>query len=89
MRLKIAGTRGVPEKAAAVSVNLTATEAVAGSFLTAYPCGTRPATSTLNIFPFQTAAANGAMVKLSESGELCVFTLAPVHVIVDINGIYL
>ena len=88
VRLKIAGTRGVPADATAASVNVTATEALEGSFLTVYPCGKRPATSTVNIFPAQTAAANGAMVKLSGSGELCVFTLEPVHVIVDINGVY-
>jgi len=89
VKVKIAGTRGIPDEATAVSINLTATEAMAGSFLTAYPCGDRPTTSTVNIFPAQTAAANGAMVKLSGSGELCVYTLSPVHVIVDINGVYL
>lgn len=89
VRLQIAGTRGVPEDATAVSVNLTATEALEGSFLTAYPCGKRPSTSTVNIFPAQGAAANGAMVKLSAAGELCVYSLKAVHVIVDINGVYL
>ena len=88
VELQIAGTLGVPDDATAVSVNLTATEALAGSFLTAYPCGKRPATSTVNIFPAQTAAANGAMVKLSDAGQLCVYTLAPVHLLVDINGVY-
>ena len=70
-------------------MNLTAAEAIDGSFLTAYPCGKRPATSTVNIWPWQGASANGAMVKLSGSGELCVYTLEPVHIIVDINGVYL
>lgn len=89
VRLKIAGTRGVPEDATAVSLNLTAAEPLAASFLTAYPCGKRPATSTVNIFPSQGAAANGAMVKLSSEGELCVYTLNSTHIIVDVNGVYL
>lgn len=88
VKLRIAGTRGVPATARAVSVNLTATQALSGSFLTAYPCGARPATSTVNVFPSQTAAANGAMVKLSADGDLCIYSLAPVHLIVDINGAY-
>jgi Cysteine-rich secretory protein family len=89
VRLQIAGTRGVPEDATAVSLNLTAAEPLAASFLTAYPCGKRPSTSTVNIFPVQGAAANGAMVKLSDDGGLCIYTLNPTHIIVDINGVYL
>jgi hypothetical protein len=86
VRMKIAGERGVPADTKAVSVNLTATAALAGSYLTAYPCGARPDTSNVNIVPWQQVAANGAMVKLSSGGELCVFALNDVHVIVDING---
>ena len=89
VRLQIAGTRGVPAGATAVSLNLTAAEPLEASFLTAYPCGRRPSTSTVNIFPSQGAAANGAMVKLSADGELCVYTLNPTHIIVDVNGVYL
>lgn len=89
VRLQIAGARGVPADATAVSLNLTAAEPLEASFLTAYPCGKRPATSTVNIFPSQGAAANGAMVKLSADGELCVYTLNPTHIIVDVNGVYL
>jgi hypothetical protein len=89
IRLDIAGTRGVPEGATAVSLNLTAAEPLDASFLTAYPCGQRPSTSTVNIYPSQGAAANGAMVKLSADGELCIYTLNPTHIIVDVNGVYL
>jgi hypothetical protein len=88
VRIEIAGSRGIPADATAVSVNVTATEAGEGTFLTAYPCGDRPQTSTVNLLPWQGAAANGAMVKLSTSGDLCVYALQTVHIIVDINGIY-
>ena len=89
LRIPIAGVRGVPDGADAVSVNLTATDATAGTFLTAYPCGRRPDSSNVNITPDQAAAANGAIVQLSPDGELCVYTLNPVHVIVDVNGVWL
>lgn len=88
VRIKIAGERGVPADAKAVSVNLTATETVGATHLTAYPCGTRPNTSNLNITAAQFVAANGAMVKLSAGGELCVYTVNPTHIILDINGVW-
>ncbi len=87
--VKVAGHRGIPADATAVTVNLTATDATQGSYLTAFPCGERPNTSNVNIVPWQTVSANGAMVQLSKNGELCVFALNPMHVIVDISGVYL
>ncbi|MEY2958012.1 MAG: hypothetical protein RLZZ01_580 [Actinomycetota bacterium] len=89
IEIPIRGQRGVPSNATAVSVNVTAVDAVSGTYLTAYPCGTRPPTSTLNLSPAQGVAANGTMVKLSSTGKLCLYTLQSVHAIVDINGVYL
>jgi hypothetical protein len=87
VRLKIAGQRGVPSTAKAVSLNLTAAEAGGYGFLTAYPCGTLPDTSNVNILPSR-VTANGAMVKLSGGGDLCVYSSGSAHVIVDINGVW-
>jgi len=90
VRIPIAGVRGVPAGAEAVSVNLTATGATEGSYLSAFPCGeSLPASSNVNITPAQPAASNGAMIQLGTEGALCVFTLNPVHVIVDVNGVWL
>jgi len=88
VRLKIAGERGVPASAKAVSVNLTATDVVNATYLTVYPCGVRPNTSNVNIVTSQFVTANGAMVKLSADGELCVYSKQDVHVILDINGVW-
>ena len=88
LRVKIAGVRGVPADATAASVNVTAIQADTTTFMTAYPCGTRPGTSNLNLIPWQGVAANGAMVKLSSAGELCIYVDQPVHVVIDINGIW-
>lgn len=88
LRLQIAGERGVPTDAKAVSINMTAVQADRRTFMTAYPCGSRPDTSNLNLTPWQGVTANGAMVELNGSGELCIYVDQPAHVIVDINGIW-
>lgn len=89
VRLRIAGRQGVPAGATAASVNVTAVDVGAASYLTAYPCGARPLASNLNITPDQSVTANGAMVKLSSEGDLCVYTQHPVHLVIDINGVWL
>jgi hypothetical protein len=86
--LAVAGQRGIPSEAKAVSINLTATGAANGSFLTAYPCGARPTASNVNIAPNQISVANAAMIKLGPEGTLCVYALTDVHVIIDINGVW-
>ncbi len=88
VRVQIAGERGIPADAKAVSVNLTATDTLDNTYLTAYPCGTIPTTSNVNLVTSQFVNANGAMVKLSAGGELCVYSKKSVHLIVDINGIF-
>jgi hypothetical protein len=89
-RIRIAGVRGVPAGARGVSANITATGVEgSGTYLTAYPCGARPESSNVNITPFDPATANGTLVKLSAEGDLCIYTLDDVHVIVDINGVWI
>ena len=86
MTLQIAGQRSIPEDAKAVSINLTAVDGFGGGFLTAYPCGgPRPITSNVN-HGASSAVANGAIVSLSSSGQLCLFSLIPVNAIMDVNG---
>jgi len=87
VQFKVAGTRGVPINAKAVSVNLTAAGASDSGFVTAYPCGTVPTVSNLNFSASTPAIANGALVPLS-NGDLCLFTSSAVHLIVDINGVW-
>jgi len=83
--LQIAGTRGVPAGARAVSANIAVTGAQVPGFLTAWPCGDRPNTANVN-YGVQTAVSNGAQLPLSASGQLCVYTMTSAHVIVDVNG---
>ena len=89
VRMRIAGRQGVPANAKAASVNITGVDVGTNSYITAYPCGARPLASNLNITPQQQVTANGAMVKLSNEGDLCLFSQSAVHLVVDINGVWL
>lgn len=81
----IAGLRGVPSTAKAVSLNLTVTDATASGYITAWPCGDRPIVSTAN-FEANRAVSNGAQLPLSADGSLCIFSPVATHVVVDVNG---
>jgi hypothetical protein len=85
LRIQIAGQRGVPSNAKAVSINLTVTDALGAGYVTAWPCGERPTTSTANYNAMQ-PVSNGAQLPLSADGALCVFSLWPTHVVIDVNG---
>ncbi len=83
--IEIAGRGGVPDDAAAVIANVTTTGASQPGFATVFPCGTPPGASSLNYAPGVTRP-NEIIAKLSPTGQLCVFALSKVHVIVDIVG---
>jgi hypothetical protein len=88
VRLSVAGTRGIPANAKAVSVNVTAAGAEGAGFVTVYPCGNVPNVSNLNFSASTPAIANGALVPLTSDGAVCLFTSNAVHLIVDINGVW-
>lgn len=88
VRFTVAGARGVPSTTKAVSVNVTAVGSADSGFVTAYPCGVVPNVSNLNFSQSTPAIANGALVPLSATGELCLFTSNDVHLVVDINGVW-
>ncbi|MEP7115659.1 MAG: CAP domain-containing protein, partial [Ilumatobacteraceae bacterium] len=48
VELKIAGVAGVPSNATAVALNVTGVVPSADSYITVFPCGTMPGTSSLN-----------------------------------------
>jgi uncharacterized protein YkwD len=85
VRVKVAGTPGIPADATAVSANFTITEPNGAGFLTAYNClGGVPAVSTLNYGHRQTVS-NQAIVPL-DRGDICLFSLATSHIVIDVNG---
>ncbi|NBS31097.1 MAG: hypothetical protein EBS76_11400, partial [Actinobacteria bacterium] len=72
----------------AVWVNVTAVDGRFdryGGFVTAYPCGDVPDTSTLNFGQRQTVA-NSALVRLSDTGSICLNVFGSAHLLVDVFG---
>lgn len=81
-------TSVVPEGTTAAVVNLTAANAVAAGFVTAFPCG-QPAPNASNVnFLADEARAVGAIVGLGLGNTLCVMADTTVHIIVDVTGYY-
>jgi hypothetical protein len=77
---------GVTPDTTGVMLNLTATLATAPGFLAAYPCADgRPETSNLNYVPGATVA-NFVLVEPDAEGDVCIFSPAPAHVVVDLLG---
>jgi hypothetical protein len=81
----IAGVRGVPAGARAISANLTVVDANDRGFVTAFPCGEVPTASNVN-YELATAVANAAELPLSASGAICIYSSNSAHVIIDVNG---
>ncbi len=84
--VQIADRGDVPEDAVAVVVNVGAVDPDDAGFFTVDEClAPRPNTSSLNY----TAGVNGAnevVVGLSDLGDICVYTSASTHIIVDVVG---
>ena len=89
MALPVVGVGGVPATGvAAVALNITATQATGPGFLTVYPCGeAQPPTSTVNYAANQNVA-NMAQVRVGAGGQVCIFTMSKVDVVVDVLGWY-
>ncbi|MEO5725021.1 MAG: hypothetical protein ABIQ39_04580 [Ilumatobacteraceae bacterium] len=75
-----------PSGASAVALTLESANPAADGFLTAYACdGDRPWASNLNFVAGQQRAAQ-ALVPLSASGTVCIFTYFNITVNVDVQG---
>jgi hypothetical protein len=85
IQVPVAGRAGVPVGAKAVVANVTVTGATVPGFVTVFPCGTVPGTSSANYLADE-AVANEVIAKLSPAGSICVYAHSAVHVIVDVAG---
>ena len=85
VEVPVAGRAGVPGDAEAVVANVTVVGASTPGFVTVYPCGTRPGTSSVNYLAGE-AVANEVIAKLSPVGSICVYAHSAVNVIVDVAG---
>jgi hypothetical protein len=84
----LTGLAGVPGSGvSAVSMNVTVVDSDTAGFVTAYPCGVVPPTSSVNFSAGQ-IVANSVIAAVSDSGHVCFFSNAPTDIVVDINGWY-
>ena len=82
----VAGRAGLPSSLNSVALNVTVDDATAPGFVTVYPCDSqRPSTSNVNYVAGQTIA-NAVISRVSNSGTVCLFTLAAADLIVDVSG---
>jgi hypothetical protein len=88
--LQLAGTNGIPATGVtAVVLNVTATDATQGSFLSVYPDGTaRPASSNVNFLAGQTIP-NLVTVPVGSNGKVDIYNRnGSVDVVADLFGYY-
>lgn len=85
-RVRVAGRAGVPSSASAAVLNVTAVDPLAPGYLTVYPCGgSPPNASNVNYTPGQ-VVPNAVVSRMSSNGEVCIFTSATTHLLVDVAG---
>ena len=85
----IRGKFGVPAEAVAVAMNLTAVDATAATYVTAWPGGqVRPVASNLNPVPGM-AVPNLTIVRLGTAGDVNFFNnTGSVHLLADVVGYF-
>ena len=71
--------------AASAFCNLTAVQPLSGGYMTLFPGGTRPSTSSLN-FTVGAVVANFAVTGTSSTDTVSIFSLATSHVVLDITA---
>lgn len=85
----LAGAATVPPDAAAVAVNLTATDAETG-YVTAWPTGVaRPKVSNVNTLGPTDTRANAAFLPVGDGGQVSFFSLNGAHLLADAAGYFL
>jgi hypothetical protein len=88
--VQITGRGGVPAGASAVAFNLTATDAVAPGFVTAWPTGTvRPTVSNINVQAPGATVANLVVVALPADGRVSLFSQSGASFIADVAGYWM
>jgi peptidoglycan hydrolase-like amidase len=87
MRVRVAGAAGMPGGATAVALNVTAVEPTGWGYFTVWPCGSpMPNASHVNFVSVGAVEPNSVLMPIDATGEICVWTYASSHVLVDVNG---
>jgi len=86
--LPVLGRAGVPASGVGyVVLNLTATDATAAGFVSAWPAGTdRPLTSVLNLSEIGQTRANAVFAPVGSDGSVELFSQSGTDLVVDVTG---
>jgi glucose/arabinose dehydrogenase len=88
LALTVTGRGGVAVDAAAVSLNVTATNSAGAGFVTVFPCGaTQPTASSLN-YTAGSIVPNAVISKVGASGKVCLFVNVATDLVVDLGGYF-
>ena len=85
LEVQIGGRGPVPGDATAVALNVTVLGQGTG-YVTVYPCGDQPLTSSLNVKAGQ-IISNTVITRLSASGTVCIYSQAAADIVVDVFNI--
>jgi dienelactone hydrolase len=77
---------GMPTTASTAVLNVTATDASAGGFVTVFPCGSPPPTASNVNLDAASTVPNAVVTKIGPRGTVCVFTSSPTHIVIDLQG---
>lgn len=86
LRVRIHNRAGMYDDTTMAILNVTATDTRGPGYLTVYPCTATPPNASNVNFEAGTTIANSVLAGVSSRGEVCVFTSAPTHLIVDVSG---
>lgn len=85
VELPVVGVAGVPNNAKAVALNVTGVVPWSDSYITVFPCGAMPPTSSLNPAAGK-ITPNLVMAQVSPSGTVCFFASTAIDLVVDVVG---
>jgi hypothetical protein len=92
LRVPVAGQQGVARLDATpapmgVALNVTAVGPTGPGYLRVWPCGSpEPETSSVNYMARNAIEPNAVIAPVDETGEICVSTMTPTEVLVDVSG---
>jgi hypothetical protein len=71
-----------------VALNITAAETAGWGFFTVWGCGSSmpPDASSVNFIEAGAVEPNSVLVPVDATGDVCIWTYADSHVLVDVNG---
>ena len=88
MHVPVLNRFGVPGSGVAgVALNVTAVNPSDAGWLRVWPCGAaEPSTSSVNYAFAGAVEPNAVVVPVDATGEVCVGTMTPTEVVVDVSG---